>query len=371
METRAFASLDETVFTQLGHTWMRDGLITEDQLMQVLSQTSDQDEQFRLLLEQGILTESQLLQDLSSVMACPFWSPDELHQKASQALSLIGQFPQETLERLAVLPVQHNGANLLVAIASWPGQAVFSTLQQQIQAQSVTFGFAPRSAILQEIKTAFHHPSTLRASLQEFNDSWDDWEDPTLGVDSSKPKLSEPPKGSPSGSQENVDSLLADFLTPDTPFPAVGSQASQPNASAGRSSQSLSSPSQASSPRLLNIRSSQSLDQADEPRSDSQPRGLDALRQPESNSILGLDGPTSTGSMNISHGSSSSGSRNILIAADVKEIKKERAKKGKGKKNLKQDERMAVVSAWVMTLVRIIVLAGIGYLIYLGYQNGI
>ncbi|TNE45327.1 MAG: hypothetical protein EP343_27325 [Deltaproteobacteria bacterium] len=368
METRAFASLDETVFTQLGHTWMRDGLITEDQLMQVLSQTSDQDEQFRLLLEQGVLTESQLLRDLSSVMACPFWSPDELHQKASQALSLIGQFPQETLERLAVLPVQRKGAGLLVAIASWPSQEMFATLQRQIQAQSVTFGFAPRSAILQEIKTAYHHPSTLRASLQEFNESWDDWEDPTLAMDNSKPKLEEPPKGSLSGSQENVDALLADFLTPDAPFPGVGSQASQANAPAVRSAQSLPSQEQASSPRL-NIRSSHSLDQADEPRRGSQPRGLDALRQSDSGSILGLDGPTSTGSMNISQ--TSSGVSNMLIAADVKEIKKERAKKGKGKKNLKQDERMAVASAWIMTLVRIVALVGIGYLIYLGYQNGL
>lgn len=403
METRAFASLDETVFTQLGHAWIRDGFITEDQLVHVLSRTSDQSEQFQSLLQQGIITEAQLLHDLSSVMACPFWNPSQLHEKASGSLSLIGRFPQNILQQWAMLPVGMQGPNLLVAISSWPSQQMFGELQRQVQCQSVTFGFAPRAAILSEINAAFHNPSTIRASVQNVEDSWDDWEPITppsqakanpseedelmslAGFDvpttsspslsqASQPSLNKPPAGLGSQaslgepSQENVDSLLADFLTPDTPFPAVNPSPSQTQAQAP----SHSSLEQAQAPGRLNIRSSQSLPSANAPESPSQPRGLDALRQDDSSSILGLDGPRMTDSMSMSAlPNPNAPSRNMLIAADIKDVKKARSKNKKGKKNTKRDERQAIAMSWFLTIVRILAIAGVGYLIYLGYQNGI
>ena len=404
MTTRKIATLQHSIFSELGEAWIKDGLVAEEILYDILSSHVESPDQFEAIREQGVIPEVTLLQDLASSMACPYWDNTSLREAATPQLVLATKIPRNILEDLCVLPISLKDGNLQIAISSWPTQKIFVTLQNQLSAQNVVFGFAERSSILDVLSYALAEVNDRTQAMSSvnsdlFGDSWDDWEEvPSLASQQeiqtqSQHEIPEPtPKSS--SVQASVDDLLADFLTPDMELPATSSGVFQSRTSTdsfARSLPAVDAVSAQSSDRLS--QSSDRLSPSSSPSIRSAPRilsasspsletgaatGLAALGSSQSNAEW-TPHASSSSSLKAHRSSPSLGGPTIspinqtpsILTAEVAEARQENIRKHRTTKKKQRDASSANLMAFVMTIVRLLVIAGIGYLVYLGYQNGI
>ena len=385
MVTRKIATLQHSIFSELGDAWINDGLVDEGELYNVLASHSESPEQFRALRDQGLLPEETLLQDLAASMACPYWNEEQLRIAVAKEVQLATRFSRSTLERLCVVPIHFKNGGLQVAISSWPTQDIFTTLQSQINAQSVVFGFATRQAIrdvlsyaLAEASNKTQAASTINADL--FDDSWDDWDAvPSTSSQqsmsqNSQPSLSQPKSQQSPSADGSVDDLLADFLTPNEQLPSASGAYNNRTATDSFARSLPAVDASPSSPKIL----SNSSSTLKAPSNGGSATGLAALEQSrssqewQSTSSGGILGSGSSSLSSIPKGPEISNPSAVgVIGADLMEARQASAKQRKQRNKKKNDRTKASFMAFVTTIFRILIAIIIGYLIYQGYQNGI